>query len=548
MSANINICYLCANVPLDASNTRQLYFASPAEQNAYFLGKALKTNTDYKYIREERALKVPYNAEEIQECNYIAFYNTGLSTPTKWIYGFVDKIQYVNPNVSAVFFTVDAWQTWGMLADIRDCDITREHTESGAPWNANTVPEGLEYGDLECVHEIRHTLGDPDEQSYIILSTVDFESDPGTKEDPVVNAAKGARAGRLPSACAVYYVGPATSTITEIFSAMREFPWVAQGVVSVTYCPRDIIAAYNVVSSPMGFSIGSLDGISMNSIQENVGGVTSFFPAVRNGKLHCSPYCYIELIMPDGSGKRYLPELFTTGSAEFQILAAMIPSPTMQCRLLPYDGTADPVGNGVAYNGFPSFPVPQSGYATTVAQMNASYDLNRAQARQSRIFGAVQSAVSAFEGGATGTGLAAGIVGIFSSYAGAKLSDQQSAQRERMAIAQHTEGTSLSGASSGADNAILANDSYHIAIRFYSIRQEWRNRLDNYFDMYGYKVNRVGRPHITLRPRYNYIKCSSVNIYGAIPSDHLQQIRAMFLNGVTFWQDHENVGTYGNNG
>ena len=85
-------------------------------------------------------------------------------------------------------------------------------------------------------------------------------------------------------------------------------------------------------------------------------------------------------------------------------------------------------------------------------------------------------------------------------------------------------------------------------IRAWCLKPEFQQKLEQYFDAFGYKSNRIGVPNMNNRPRYNYVRCNSANIYGNIPQEHLSTIRNMFLNGVTFWHDHDNVGTYGNNG
>ena len=59
--------------------------------------------------------------------------------------------------------------------------------------------------------------------------------------------------------------------------------------------------------------------------------------------------------------------------------------------------------------------------------------------------------------------------------------------------------------------------------------------IDGYFSMFGYKVNRLGKPHITARTYYDYIKTIDVNIEGNIPEMDLDAIRKMFNNGIRFW-------------
>ena len=77
-----------------------------------------------------------------------------------------------------------------------------------------------------------------------------------------------------------------------------------------------------------------------------------------------------------------------------------------------------------------------------------------------------------------------------------------------------------------------------------SIKREYAQIIDGYFDMYGYKVNRVCTPDKNHRKNYWYTKCIDVNIVGAIPMDDLQAIRNCYNNGITFWKNPANIMIY----
>ena len=68
-----------------------------------------------------------------------------------------------------------------------------------------------------------------------------------------------------------------------------------------------------------------------------------------------------------------------------------------------------------------------------------------------------------------------------------------------------------------------------------SIKAEYARIIDNYFTMYGYKVNRLATPNIHKRSNWDYIKCIGVNLEGNIPEKDLDSIRSLFNNGCTFW-------------
>ena len=68
-----------------------------------------------------------------------------------------------------------------------------------------------------------------------------------------------------------------------------------------------------------------------------------------------------------------------------------------------------------------------------------------------------------------------------------------------------------------------------------SIKYEYAVMIDNYFSMFGYKVNRLATPNIHKRSNWDYMKCIDVNLEGDIPEADMDKIRRLFNEGCTFW-------------
>lgn len=77
-----------------------------------------------------------------------------------------------------------------------------------------------------------------------------------------------------------------------------------------------------------------------------------------------------------------------------------------------------------------------------------------------------------------------------------------------------------------------------------TIKKEFAQIIDNYFDMYGYKINRVKKPSVAHRNSYWYCKTIGVQIEGDIPSEDLNKIKQCYDNGITFWWDIYHMGDY----
>ena len=77
-----------------------------------------------------------------------------------------------------------------------------------------------------------------------------------------------------------------------------------------------------------------------------------------------------------------------------------------------------------------------------------------------------------------------------------------------------------------------------------SIKAKQAEILDEYFDQFGYKCNRVKIPNINGRRNWNFVKTIGCYIEANIPQDDLQEIKAMFDKGITFWHNPATFADY----
>ena len=70
-----------------------------------------------------------------------------------------------------------------------------------------------------------------------------------------------------------------------------------------------------------------------------------------------------------------------------------------------------------------------------------------------------------------------------------------------------------------------------------SIKQEYAKIIDDFFSMFGYKVNEVKIPNVTGRQNWNYVKTIDANILGDLPQEDMQKLKDIFNSGVTFWHN-----------
>lgn len=170
---------LIKNVPFSNNYKNVIQFNDKNSQENYFKSLPNILADDFKYVRNNGIIKVPYYRDEILEYNYLMFKNKAYGD--KYFYAFITNISYINPNTSAISFELDVFQTWFMDVQFKPSYIEREHCQR---WNSdgtpviNTIPEGLDYGS-EYVYKGHTRLYDKTNNNKIkwlvIASTIDEE-------------------------------------------------------------------------------------------------------------------------------------------------------------------------------------------------------------------------------------------------------------------------------------------------------------------------------------------------------------------------------------
>ena len=103
--------------------------------------------------------------------------------------------------------------------------------------------------------------------------------------------------------------------------------------------------------------------------------------------------------------------------------------------------------------------------------------------------------------------------------------------------------------SGNANSGDVWSSANMITFRFnyMSIRYEYARIIDLYFEMFGYKVNRVMVPNIHTRSNWNYIKTIGCNCIGNVPQDDLQEFKNLFDRGFTVWHNPSTYLDYSQN-
>ena len=129
---------------------------------------------------------------------------------------------------------------------------------------------------------------------------------------------------------------------------------------------------------------------------------------------------------------------------------------------------------------------------------------------------------------------------------------QSQAIGSKNAMLKDLNNTPRSMMSTGSDVLFsLKNSNARIDLYRYGLTTQYKERLGDYFAMYGYKQARVMPIDLRSRRDYNYIQTVGANIQSkyndvTIPKDHLRKLTEIFDNGVTIWHIDRNGGLFQN--
>ena len=91
-------------------------------------------------------------------------------------------------------------------------------------------------------------------------------------------------------------------------------------------------------------------------------------------------------------------------------------------------------------------------------------------------------------------------------------------------------------------NAWSERVGFTIYIKF--IKMEYAQKIDEYFDKYGYAQNTAYVPERLNRKHYSYLKTVGCNIVGKMNNNDILTIKGIYDNGITTWDTLQNVGHY----
>lgn len=544
---------LIKNVALNSNYNNTIYFGSSSAQATFFKTKVFKTFEPLSYQRVNYgSLKLAVKADDVYNACYMMFQNTEFGN--KWFYAFITSINYVNNATTEITYEIDVIQSYYFDFTLKKCLVEREHTSTDNLFE-HLVPEPFNPSEYRLA---QLQISDGGEDLFAIggyvLATMYNTVDGATNK-----RASGGKFNGVFYPCDMLFfpVGEEGALSLMIKGINDNLP---DSIIYLTCVPKIVS---NNITTEEGHrriatqSYSTFANISVSPTHTNIDGYTP-----KNKKCFNYPYHYLLGSNSAGGGSEYRFEDFSS-TIEFSCYSDISENTTVQISANNYKGIIRALEYGFLTQTYPSQP-----YSTNQDAYFKQQEMNlRNQNTINVVSGTVSQAINILGGGAATLGGAeqaekkdtmlpyGGIVGAIGSTADFVASVKGMEQAEDNMKAMHAlVAPKVSGVSGASSIAIL---NQQIAPKFYvkNCQHDEIQAIDDFFTMYGYKVNKLKIPSghgvngsSFNRPSYNYIKTQGCIVTGELPAVVSAKICSIFDKGITFWKDGDSVGNYDENG
>ena len=479
------------NVPLQKDNKNQLTFNNVAAQTQYFISRTQFIYTDFTYQRKEAVIRVNAEADTLYNINYVMFDNKNFTN--KYFYAFVTKIEYINSNRTDLHIKLDVWQSWQFELTFHNSFVVRQHSISDT-FAGNLESEPIS---VKCYAVDKIGLGSTDNIGILNQNVILYFSKNPSSIGGV--SAIGLNSGALTMQYGKSYAN--MQLLKDDLDLMENAG------------DLDLI-------NDIGIGFFNDTTITQDTIETNDFILPPFTP--KNQKTLI--YCY-------GVVK---------GSNEYTVTVQELKKRTVNTYTEMYWGSSpfafaqirDIPNCLVEYTSFPLANITTGTFENSI--MHSLKEQNTLQ--KANIIPNILGNFAAFAKPSTAvTHSARGELG--------ELTDQ--AKNYNLLETDSFQPDSLSGFHS--PSSVFASGYGGIYLIRFAPNAEQFAKIDNFFTQYGYAFNTLKTISFKNRPNWDYIETRNIDISGNVPQDDLQEIKAMFDNGVTFWHNPNTFGDYSQN-
>lgn len=557
MAITPNTCLRLLKVPLEIDNKNQLTFANEQAQRQYFLSLPYVEIADISYQRKNSVIFFPGHIDDLLEYNYVMYLNENYTN--KWFYAFITNMEYVTDFNTKIYISTDVFQTWQFDFTFKQSFIEREMiaVADDVP-GANLLPEGLEIGEVKV-----GGTAEFDELEMVSIIAYSGDKLPGLNGQLTFDIQQGGYVVNGITSSIAFIICATTDSYNILMKALQSETY-SEYIVSCFAVPKLAISNFlNNDHKIPAYNIPDIYILDNKNYKNNQNPTTKQLVSTpttldgytpKNQKLRTYPYIYLGFNPTNGSSKIFRYEDFENGTPSFKIVSEVNPNPTIIFIPQNYRGASgDSLSDITNLNGYPTLSSKNDFYNSWLAQNSEIISLNMQQEQFNYQVGQIQSGINGLSGlaGNLATGDIAGAIGSvansgLSMYSNSINHDfyikQQMAQVEKQKLLPDKVNMSSSNATLIGYGLVDKN-----ILTRYTIKKQFAERIDKFFDMYGYLTNNVKIPNLNNRPNWNYVKTIGANIIGNIPQQDLQALKNMFDNGITLWHNTSTFLDYSQN-
>ena len=529
--------------PMELDETNTLTFATETAKYNYFSSLPKLTLTGATYQRENGYVRYPTNPpdvsfEDLQRYNYCMYQNT--SYDSKWFYAFIKNIEYQNDGMSYIYLKTDTFMTWQNDITYKTSFIERQHVADDTIGH-NLIPEDVETGE------------------YIAVTTDGFGFDNGhlvicSAWNPFTQKPGGSYINGIYQGCDYFLIGDTGSLgysepqAISYFMGMMATQSKLESVLGMFMLP-DLLTKYNNIATwDYMVNSGGLAQYPYKTLTQDIIGTTAvdmgdktitknyialdgYVP--KNNKLFTSQFNYLLLSNNSGNSYTYNYEDFSGTSCVFRTRGAITPGGSIKTFPLNYRGANSGMEYGINSGKYPICSFTGDMYTNWLTQNSVNIQMGNFDFNVKPGDMGIATGIMSIVGGA---GLMATGAGGFSG-AGSIVSGGMQIANSVGEIQRHQKMAPMVGGNLNAGDVTYAMTWLDITIYKMTIKSQFAKIIDDYFTMFGYKVNSVEVINPHKRTYYDYIKTIGCNITGNIPQSDLLEIKSLFDRGITLWHD-----------
>ena len=528
--------------PLESDNLHQLTFANATAQFNYFNSLPKLEFDNVSYQRKDGVIRINAHIDDIINYNYVMYQNSNYSD--EWYFAFITNMEYANDNVTFVTIKTDVWQTWQHHLSFRKCFVEREHVNDDTI-GLHTVPEGLETGDYICndVQEcmVAHASTSTATDGIVVMFQVTTASLYNGNTAPT---SAYETYGGIPQGCSVFGIELTQDTATIPSLIVQEYDKSnqADAIVSIFLVPKlsmnwtsqhgtgETFSNFTFLVPQDSWTTSIINNKSITVTKHHT--FDDYVP--KNNKMYTSPYCYFHISNLAGADVSYAYENFI-GDPYFRVISTFgvggsVKLEPNNSKLSDRTANYDAFDEGLTGMKLPTLSWSSNFYLNWVAQNGKNIEIRTALNTVSAVAGSWFNTASSMGAELSGESKATGGMSAVADLANYVLDTMQTIKEAQMTPPQ------VKGNTNSADIGFSQKGCSFVCYQM-SVRREFAEQIDNFFSLYGYKVNMTKVPNIYGRENWNYLKLVDANIIGDIPSEDMNEIKSLFHRGITLWHN-----------